>query len=173
MNNKILVFLMNGITGRWFFILMTLVAFIFDIYCAKYIITVIMHGGEEIGSHGFDEINTTLNGIGGVLIALGVLMESRITILKMTGRMIDELQEHLNESAEYCGMGLLLIGLLIEILAVIIEVPNTVVNTVGVEIYLYMGCIAMIAISLIIEYAFMKDYIKSYFRKASSTPEVQ
>ncbi len=155
---------MNGIIGRWFFILMNLIAIAFDVYCIRFMIEVMMRGGDHATDHGFEEINVTLNGIGGVLIALGVLMESRITIMKMTEKPIDDLQHHLNESAEYCGMGLLLIGLFVEIFAVFIEVPNAVVNTKGIEIYLYSCCIFLIIISLIIEYAYIKDTIKSYFK---------
>lgn len=169
MNNKILVFLMNGITGRWFFIFLNLVAVLFDVYCIKYILTSI-HGDEgPEGEHGFEGVNTTLNGIGGILISLGVLMESRGLICKMTGKKNDHLQEHLNESAEYCGMGLLLLGLFIEILTVLIEVPNNVVNTKGIEHYLYYGCILFIVISLIVEVSFIKDYITSYFKVPKPT----
>ncbi len=187
MNNRILTFLMKRIIGRWFYILLNVITMIFELYCVKYIIYEIiksnatevtttksvisslmkqlLSGEKEISGHGFEHINITLNGIGAVLISLGVLMESRETITRMTKTKMNKLQEYLNDSAEYCGMGLLLAGLFIEILAVIIEVPNDLVNTVGIEIYLYSACVLLIILSIIIKGAFIKDFIKTYFDK--------
>ena len=187
MNNRILTFLMKGIIGRWFFIILNLITMIFELYCIKFIIYEIMKsntkeiatsksvissfmnkllsGDKEIAIHGVEHINITLNGIGAVLISLGVLMESRETITRMTKTKMNELQEYLNDSAEYCGMGLLLVGLFIEIFAVIIEVPNNLVNTVGIENYLYSVCVILIILSIIIKGSFIKDYLLTYFNK--------
>ncbi len=188
MNNKILVFLMKGIIGRWFFITLNAVTFFFSFYCVKYVVYAIidhienaheekpnflrtmlhqiMHNTPHIEKNGLDKVNITINSIGIVLISMGVLMESRETITKMTKTKITPLQEHLNDVSEYCGMGLLLIGLFIEIFTVIIEVPNDLINTVGIENYLYSACVFFILIGAIIEFAFIKDFIKSFFNKS-------
>ncbi len=188
MNNKILFFLMNGIIGRWFFIFLNAITVFFSFYCVKYIVYSIMdhlenshketpsflrsmlhqimHNTPHIEANGLDKVNITINSVGGVLISLGVLMESRETIVKMTKTKITPLQEHLNAVSEYCGMGLLLIGLFIEIFTVIIEVPNDLINTVGIENYLYSACVFFITLAAIIEIAFMKEFIKTYFNKS-------
>lgn len=156
---------MNGLIGRWFFALMNIIAVVFNVYCVKFMIQKMMQGDDHQGAHGSDEMNILLNGNAGILIALGVLMESRITIMKMTGKKITDLQHYLNESAEYSGMGILVLGLFVEIFTVMIEAPNEVVNTQGLEIYLYSCCILLILISLSVEAVYVKDTIMTYFRK--------
>ncbi|MHB8259285.1 MAG: hypothetical protein ACYDCN_11480 [Bacteroidia bacterium] len=164
MNNKLLVFLMNQIIGRWFFALMNVIAVVFNVYCVKFMIEKMLQGDSHQGAHGSDEMNILLNGNAGILIALGVLMESRITIMKMCNQKINDLQHYLNESAEYSGMGILVLGLFVEIFTVMIEAPNEVVNTQGVEVYLYSCSIALILISISVEAIYIKDTIMTYFR---------
>ena len=173
MNNKILFFLMNGIIGRWFFIFLNAITVFFSFYCVKYIVYSIMDHLENSHKETPSFLRSMLHQImpntphiEGVLISLGVLMESRETIVKMTKTKITPLQEHLNAVSEYCGMGLLLIGLFIEIFTVIIEVPNDLINTVGIENYLYSACVFFIALAAIIEIAFIKEFIKAYFNKS-------
>jgi hypothetical protein len=112
-----------------------------------------------------DQMSDTLNSVAGLLVALGVLMECRITIQKMTKTVNNELEEYLNEIAEHNGMGLLLIGLFMEIATLIIYVPNTLIDTSGIEIYLFYSCFLFIIISMLVELDLIKDYFISYFKQ--------
>ena len=47
MNNRILTFLMKGIIGRWFFIILNLITMIFELYCIKFIIYEIMKSNTK------------------------------------------------------------------------------------------------------------------------------
>lgn len=114
-----------------------------------------------------DQMSDTLNSVAGVLVALGVLMESRVTIQKMIKAKIknEHLQEYINEIAEHNGMGLLLLGLFMEIVTLVIYVPNRLIDTSGVELYLFYSCFFFLIISMLVELDLIKDYIKTYFWK--------
>lgn len=114
-----------------------------------------------------DQMSDTLNSVAGVLVALGVLMESRVTIQKMIKAKIknEHLQEYINEIAEHNGMGLLLLGLFMEIVTLVIYVPNKLIDTSGVELYLFYSCFFFLIISMLVELDLIKDYIKTYFWK--------
>lgn len=113
-----------------------------------------------------DQMSDTLNSVAGVLVAIGVLMECRATIQKITKKdSTTHLEEHLNEIAEHNGIGLLLLGLFMEIATALIYVPNKLIDTSGVELYLFYSCFFFIIISMAVEFDLIKDYIKTYFWK--------
>ena len=60
---------------------------------------------------------------------------------------------------------LLLIGLFMEIITLLIEAPKTIINTSGLEIYLFGFCFLLVIFSMLVEIDFVKDYIKSYFKQ--------
>jgi hypothetical protein len=112
-----------------------------------------------------EEMSDTLNSVAGLLVALGVLMECRATIQKMTKTKSNELEEYLNEVAEHNGIGLLLIGLFMEIATLMIYVPNKLIDTTGIEKYLFYSCFLFIIISMLVQIDLIKDYTISYFKK--------
>ncbi len=160
---KILNIILIGINRRPLLILLNLVTFLFSFYCLKQLIGFLHGYSVSVEIDTVDEMNDVLNGIAGVLIAFGVLLESRHIIIKMAKGDSKPVDEFLNEVAEHNGLGLLLVGLFMEIITLMIELPNTIIDTSGLEIYLFYGCFFLIGISMLVELDFIKDYIKSYF----------
>lgn len=167
---KLLNFVLNGITKRFSFILINLLTFIFSIYCLKYLFSFVMTY-SVMNSDAIDQMSDTLNSVAGLLVALGVLMECRLTIQKMTKTESNDLEEYLNEIAEHNGIGLLLIGLFMEIVTLMIYVPNKLIDTSGIEKYLFYSCFLFIIISMLVELDLIKDYTVSYFKKPTHTNE--
>lgn len=161
---KLLNIILSLIIKRSFFILINLFTFIFSFYCLKFLFSFI-HSHSNLDAALNEQMNDTLNGVAGILVALGVLMESRIVIMKMIKNEITSTEEHINEIAEHNGMGLLLIGLFMEIITLMIDVPDNLIDTRGIEIYLFYACFVFIAISMMIEIDLIKDYLKTYFKK--------
>lgn len=123
--------------------------------------------GFNASDHAIGEMEELLDGFGGILVAVGVFMEERETLRKMSGFEVKNvvLNDYLNEVAHHNGMGLLLMGLFIEIGTQIIEVPPRVINTNGMENGIFTICFILSSITFIILLDFLKDYIKTYFLK--------
>lgn len=123
--------------------------------------------GLSASDHAIGEMEELLDGFGGILVAVGVFLEERETLRKMSGFEVKNavLNDYLNEVAHHNGMGLLLMGLFIEIGTQIIEVPARVVNTNGMENSIFTICFILSTITFIILLDFLKDYIKTYFLK--------
>lgn len=162
---KILNITLNAMISRFSFILLNLLTFIFTIYCLIYLFGFVRTYNVTMNADLIDQMSDTLNSVAGVLVALGVLMESRITIQKMT-KSTDSfyINEHLNEIAEHNGMGLLLIGLFMEIVTLMIYVPNQLIDTSGIELYLFYSCFLFLVLSMLVEFDLIKDYLKTYFK---------
>lgn len=124
-----------------------------------------MHFFSSMPATDIEDMSETLNGIAGTLVAMGVLLEERGTIQKMAGVNPRPVDEYLNEVAHHNGLGLLLIGLFMEIVTLLIDSPKSVVNTDGIEIYLFGFCFLLVVLSMFVEIDFLKDYTRSYFRK--------
>lgn len=163
---KILNVTLNIITSRISFILMNLLTFVFTIYCLLYLFGFV-RTYNVLQTEIIDSMSDTLNSVAGVLVALGVLMESRITIRKMTKakKKNHDLEEYINEIAEHNGMGLLLLGLFMEIVTLMIYVPNKLIDTSGIELYLFYSCFVFLFFSMLVELDLIIDYTKSYFKK--------
>ncbi len=161
---KLVNFILNVITKRLSFILLNLLTFIFSIYCLKYLFGFVKTY-DVMNIEVIDQMSDTLNSVAGMLVALGVLMECRVTIQKMTKTPTTELDEYLNEIAEHNGVGLLLLGLFMEIVTLMIYVPNKLIDTSGIEIYLFDSCFVFIIISMLVELDLIKDFIITYFKK--------
>lgn len=167
---KILNITLNLITKRFSFIIINLLTFIFSIYCLKYLFGFVQ-AYNVMNTDVIDEMSDTLNSVAGMLVALGVLMECRATIQKMTKTKSNELEEYLNEVAEHNGIGLLLLGLFMEIVTLMIYVPNKLFDTTGIEIYLFDSCFVFIVIAMLVELDLIKDYFLTYFRKPKTHDE--
>jgi hypothetical protein len=165
---KLLNIILAFITRRLVFMTLILGTFVFSIYCLKGLFN-FMHFFETMPPNDIEDMSETLNGIAGTLVAMGVLLEERETMLKMGKLKERPVDVYLNEVAHHNGLGLLLIGLFMEIVTLLIGSPKTIVNTIGIEIYLFVFCFLLVVLSMIVEIDFLKDYTKSYFKKDFST----
>lgn len=169
MNSRLLKVILNGVAARWYFMFKNMLTLVFSIYYIKYIVFKLIEN-NNMGQHGLDEINLTLEALGGVLVGLGVLMECRHIILRSMGKEFTPLQLYLNEISEHCGVGVLIIGLTIEVLTVVMIVPTEVINMTGWEIYIYSANILLVVCACIINFIFIKECGKTFFREP---PEVR
>ena|SRR6185312_7451517 len=161
---KIVNLLLSLITKRIVFMGLNIITFTFSFYCLKGLFQ-FMHVFSDMSEQEIDQMSETLNGIAGVLVAIGVLLEERETIQKMAKINARPIDEYLNEVAHHNGLGLLLIGLFMEIITLLIEAPKTIINTGGFEIYLFGFCFLLVIFSMLIEIDLVKDYTKSFFKK--------
>jgi hypothetical protein len=165
--------LVNGmlllIVRRSVFITLNLVTLIFTVYCLKGMFGFI-HFFSEMNQDEIDGMNEILDGIAGIFVAIGVLMEERETILKISGSSPKPNDIFLNEVAHHNGMGLLLIGLFMELISLMIESPKNIVNTSGIEKYLYILGFLIILFAGLIKIDFIKDYAKTYFKTPEHKP---
>jgi hypothetical protein len=108
-------------------------------------------------------ITITTTGVAGMFIALGVFLEERATILKIASAEPKPMDEFLNSRTHIGGLGLLIIALFVEIFLLMIEVPNSIFNTHGLEHYLFYIAFFLIFILLVIQISLTKDILKTYF----------
>jgi hypothetical protein len=114
-----------------------------------------------------EDIEGLVDGLAGVLVAGGVFLESRETLRNMALRRKQEpdaLEVSLNEIAHHNGMGLLLIGLFMEIGTALIGLPKHFLDTSGIERGIFAVCLALSAGAFIVMFDFGKDYVLTYFR---------
>lgn len=127
------------------------------------------HWGMVPSEHDIGEIEGLIDGFGGILVAAGVFLEERETLRSLSIHPkipeTNQTQLYLNEVAHHNGMGILLLGLFIEIGTQILEMPERVINSDGIEVYILTGCLVLSAFALIIMIDFVKDYVKTYFLK--------
>lgn len=116
-----------------------------------------------------------------MLMALGLLMGLREDMMKMGEIGVNVLQGYLNDLAKRFGVGLLLIGVFMEIITILILLPNAVINTSGVELLLYsvavfINCVSkgrefaiyllalfLIILSVLISVAFIITFVRTCF----------
>lgn len=118
-----------------------------------------------------EDMESIIDGIGGILVAGGVFLEERETLRKMAHRVgekvadeeISHTQEYLNEIAHQNGMGILLTGLFMEIGTLLIKMPSKLLDTNQNEKYIFAVCLLLTLVSLFILADFLKDYLKTYF----------
>jgi hypothetical protein len=125
-----------------------------------------------------DEMEDLIDGLAGILVAAGVFFEERGTIRTINNHNIDlhaseaqrHLQEHLNEVAHHNGMGILLLGLFMEIGTLIVRLPERIVTiTHTVEKCIFAACFVLSLLALLIMYDFLKDFVKTFFDKRYRT----
>lgn len=117
------------------------------------------------------EIEGIVDGLAGILVAAGVFLESRDTIRKMASPNYKEtpVEARLNEVAHQNGMGILLVGLLMEIGTLLIGLPRRVIDTKSYEKHIFVFCTVLSVLALVILYDLIKDYVLTY-RMARETP---
>lgn len=85
----------------------------------------------------FDLIEDILDGIATILIAYGVALEERESIMevfRLYPAMRDEIQQRIDKYCHFYGLGILLYGLFIEILVEVLKIPMNILN---IEIHEY------------------------------------
>src|ERR1700744_1500320 len=101
---KFINFLLKIITKRASLITINIFTFVFSIYCLRYLFDFVYNGSNPSPKE-IEEVSDIVNSIAGVLVAFGVLLESRETIHKMTRTKSSHLERYLNLVAEHNGMG--------------------------------------------------------------------
>jgi hypothetical protein len=113
------------------------------------------------------DIEGVIDGLAGILVAGGVFLESRETLRNMALRQKEEeswLQITLNEIGHHNGMGMLLVGLFMEIGTALIGLPKRMIDTGGAEPAIFGICFLLSVGAFIIMVDFVKDYARTYFR---------
>jgi hypothetical protein len=113
-----------------------------------------------------EEMEGLIDGLAGILVAGGVFFESRETLRNMALRKKEEedpLQIALNEVAHHNGMGMLLVGLFMEIGTALTGLPKRVFDFSGVERGIFAVCFALSLGALIIMLDFVKDFTRTYW----------
>ncbi|MES2558860.1 MAG: hypothetical protein V4590_03925 [Bacteroidota bacterium] len=112
------------------------------------------------------EMEELIDGLAGILVAAGVFFEERETIRKLATRKEETHSRQLyhNEIAHHNGMGILLIGLFMEIGSQVLEMPQRVINTDGIEMHIITLCFILSIFAFVILLDFVKDFIKTYFK---------
>jgi hypothetical protein len=110
------------------------------------------------------EVEGIVDGLAGILVAAGVFIESRDTIRKLGAPVGDrpEVEARLNEVAHQNGIGLLLVGLLMEIGTLLTGLPARVLDVRAWERGILVACTALSVVAVIILYDFVKDYLLTY-----------
>lgn len=113
-----------------------------------------------------EKIVSGLEGIATIFVALGVFYECREDIMeKILKCKLRPYDHYLNIVAYEDGIGLLVIGLFMEILTISIKTPNDILDTRSVEYILLIICMVLVVISIFIQFDLFKDYLKTYFTK--------
>jgi uncharacterized BrkB/YihY/UPF0761 family membrane protein len=120
-----------------------------------------------------DEMEDLIDGLAGILVAAGVFFEERETIRNITAHKTSETNPthiYLNEVAHHNGMGMLLVGLFMEIGTLVVRLPERVVTvTHTVEKYIFVVCFLLSVLAFVIMFDFLKDFVKTYFLKQYRT----
>ena len=135
------------------------------LYCVWCLFGIFPMFSRSLSPEEIHSITTTLNGIAGMFVALGVLYEERADILKLTNAAETHREHYLNHVAHSDGMGLLVLGLFIEILTISIEIPNKILDTSHVETGLLIASLVMVVLAIIIQLGLTKDFIKTYIKQ--------
>jgi hypothetical protein len=116
---------------------------------------------EQLG-----EMEGLVDGLAGILVAGGVFLESRETLRNMALRKKaekDPTQVVLNQIAHHNGMGMLLVGLFMEIGTALIGLPKRVFDISGLERLIFGVCFALSVGAFIIMLDFVKDFARTYW----------
>jgi len=122
-----------------------------------FLLLLLLHGISEVLSnfsrvaelqHGMEE---TLEGLGTILVALGVALEERETLMKFLGVYpagLTPVQARVDHHCHGYGLLLLLVGLLVEVAVYVIRMPN--LNTVDFDPALLLAGTAFCALGVVL-----------------------
>jgi len=111
------------------------------------------------------EAEGIVDGLAGVLVAAGVFLESRDAVRASAypgGAPMDTVEARVSEVCAQNGMGILLVGLLMEVGTLLIGLPKRVLDTHGLERAIFGACAALTATTLLVLYDFVKDVALTY-----------
>lgn len=119
------------------------------------------------------EAEGIVDGLAGVLVAAGVFLESRDTLRRIafpTAPPMDTVEARISEISAQNGMGILLVGLLMEVGTLLIGLPRRVLDTHGVERLVFGACALLSVVTLVILYDFIVDALLTYRMKREPLP---
>jgi len=97
-----------------------------------------------------DEIEEVLDTVGVILIAWGVALEERDTLMESFGAYAEgcpEVEKHADHAGHVYGLAALLLGLFMEVAVELVKIPDHVVNTMGLEHVLFWCGIFFMVVS--------------------------
>ncbi len=155
-------FILKLLMSRPAIIIMNLLGMLFCFNILKNIFPHIIN----YSGHADEGVLKAMDGIATFFVLFGVVMEERETILQKIAKVLPKPVDHyLNEVAHEDGLGLLCLGLVIELVNIAIETPNEILDTRGVDYGLILVSVTMIGLSIIIQFDLFKDYLKTYFKR--------
>ncbi len=161
MKNGMVPFIFKLLAGRWFFLFLNIVSVYFSMVGVLFLLHHL--GGCVIwGPDGIEELNDVCSSISILLIALGVIMESRDVFLRISRTAEDDWQVRLNHMAEDFGVGLLLFGLFIEGAVIVLELPDLMFSSKGREFTSYLVALFLIIVSVLISVSFIIAFLRTY-----------
>jgi hypothetical protein len=119
------------------------------------------------------EAEGIVDGLAGLLVAAGVFLESRDAVRAIAhpgGAPSDTVEARVSEVCAQNGMGVLLVGLLMEVGTLLIGLPKRVLDTHGLERAIFGACAALTALTLLILYDFVKDVALTYRMTRTPAP---
>jgi hypothetical protein len=119
------------------------------------------------------EAEGIVDGLAGVLVAAGVFLESRDTLRRIAfvnPPPMDTVEARVSEISAQNGMGILMVGLLMEVGTLLIGLPKRVVDTHGFERAIFGACALLSVVTLVILYDFVVDAILTYRMKREALP---
>ena len=97
----------------------------------------------------FEEMERTLEGIATIFVAYGVVLEERESLLRIFRyypRFVSDLESRVDHVCHDYGVLFLVIGLLVEVAAELVKIPNRIVNTDNLEGILFgVGLLLLVA----------------------------
>lgn len=113
----------------------------------------------------FEEVVEVIDGLATILVGYGVVLEERETIMNLSGRVYFGerafKEKHLNEQSHIYGMGLLIFGLLLEIVTQSIKLPHRILDTSNILGYLLIICLVFTSVSLWLLFSLTIQFIIS------------
>ena len=158
--------LIKSIISRFAILFINVLGILYCIHILMGLTPMLMHYTPDM----LEKIVSGPEGIATIFVALGVFYECREDIMeKILKCKLRSYDHYLNVVAFEDGIGLLVIGLFMEIVTISIKTPNDILDTRSVEYVLLVICMILVAISIFIQFDLFKDYFKTYFTKKYNT----
>lgn len=163
MRNKLFPFIFRLLAGRGFFIFLNVISVYFALDGIQFFIKH-LDGSVIWGPDGVEELNHVCSGIAGIMVALGVIMESRHVFLRISRTEENDWQVSLNHMAEGFGVVLLILGLFLEVGVIFLEMPDLLFSSKGREFAIYVLTLFLIILSVLVSVSFIIAFLRTYFK---------
>lgn len=137
MRDRILLLL----TGRCFLALVNLLVLVSGVNAVREMLPLLGNAADDIS-----RLEHITEGFGTILIAYGVAAEERSSLMgffQLYPAFLTPLQQAVDRVCHDFGLSLLLLGLFVELGVEAVKLPNTIVNTAGIE-HLIFGATALL-----------------------------